>query len=272
MHRRQEKLDQQYWQRYELRIAAARQIQRVFRGWRARQRVVHRVRVDMEHLIADIQHQLDGEWLLLGLAAAKIPSFSLDWGPDAKLRLPRMEDLLFGVSINFPISDINYEQQGELSSSPSENEQATSPSCSRKSTVDLMSPDKGLSIAPVVGSASESHQPTSDIDVIDTESLRSFRDSSNTSSHDECIDLRDTAIQAEPPVSAEAKHIKSQEGSKCNHRTDNQLASVQNILRVKTPSEILLELEWARQALLDRRKYLRSKRRVEKAAPTQEAK
>ncbi|EEY66117.1 uncharacterized protein PITG_03659 [Phytophthora infestans T30-4] len=134
---------QKHWQPCD---AAARRIQRVFRGWRARIRVVHRVREGMELLVADIQRQLNGEWALLGPTASTLPSFSLDWGRSGTLRLPRMEDSLFGVSVVFPPLELEEELHDE---DDSENEalaneyvQAASQDSGLAATDGLSSQDK----------------------------------------------------------------------------------------------------------------------------------
>lgn len=257
----------------------------------------------MNRLVADIQRQLNGDWPLLGPTSAKVSSWSLDWGPDARLRLPRMEDLLFGVPVHFPLIDSNDERQDGINCSvaaaASNDELASSPESSLKTMGDSPSPDKVES--PASDSSSETEEiclPPDDILINDAQALQSSKHSLNTSSQDS---PDDTALLVETPVSDRVQQPECQFSSTLKHDNDNngRMASVNDIITAHSRAEIVLELEWAHQALRDRQKvtyhvlscqklitqhqfyrlfimllcmqYLRSLRRVEQGTTAHEA-
>ncbi|EGZ28504.1 hypothetical protein PHYSODRAFT_322170 [Phytophthora sojae] len=241
-------------------------LQRVFRGWRARRRVVHQVRDDMELLVADIRRQLDGAWALLGPAAAA-SAFALDWGDDGKLRLPRMEDSLFGVSVRFPPEP---EEHAEDSSSSSGDEEVKR-SCEQGAVIGPPSPQP---IAPLEAA----HEDPQEGEVVGHQTL--VQDggeedgiSSEGSERDDgasAVEIRGGALQAETSASDVREELERQVENmdraplqRGQDGNSSQLAIVQEILATHSREEIVLELQWARQALRDRRKYLRSKKRIE---------
>ncbi|ETM43664.1 hypothetical protein, variant [Phytophthora nicotianae] len=266
---------QQRQQHCQPRDAAATRIQRTFRGWRARRRIVYQVREDTEVLVADIQRQLNGEWALLGPAAAT--SFSLDWGCDGILRLPRIEDSLFGISVRFPLVELEEEQVIDDAEATNEYERAASVD-SGLIAIDTSSEsqqDKAMPFESTLDSAFENCPPADDTGAQSSQgTIRAeAANSSDISSCDACVsavETRSTTLQAE--TSAEEtkqqseRQTESMDGAPLQRGKDGntQLASVQEIIVTHSRAEILLELEWARQALRDRRKYLRSKRRVER--------
>ncbi|KAF4132563.1 hypothetical protein GN958_ATG18245 [Phytophthora infestans] len=263
---------QKHWQPCD---AAARRIQRVFRGWRARIRVVHRVREGMELLVADIQRQLNGEWALLGPTASTLPSFSLDWGRSGTLRLPRMEDSLFGVSVVFPPLELEEELHDEDGSDnealANEYEQAASQDSGLAATDGLSSQDKVMPFESSLGNAPESRPPTDDTDaqtsLCEAQAVNEAANSSDASRCDACmsaVEIRSTTLQAETSAKQQSKCQAESTDDVPRNDGNAQLASVQEILATHSRAEILSELEWERQALRDRRKYLRSKRRVER--------
>ncbi|KAL4151879.1 hypothetical protein PRNP1_008816 [Phytophthora ramorum] len=219
------------------RDAAAR-VQRTFRGWRTRRRVVHQVREDMELLAADIRRQVGGEWVLL-LGATASP-FSLDWGRDSKLRLPRMEDSLFGVPTTLPT--VESHGNDEVSCEDGHVTDVTIENCP---LADESAADQ------VVGAQTD--QGTREHDGIISET-----------SAVSAVEIRGPALQAETSaVAGHERQAENMDGALLKDG-DRQLAGIQKILATHSHAEILLELEWARQALRDRRKYLRSKGRVER--------
>ncbi|KAE9357179.1 hypothetical protein PF008_g3291 [Phytophthora fragariae] len=256
---------QRQWQQLHARDAAANRIQRVFRGWRTRRRVVHQVRDDMELLVADVRRQLDGAWALLGPAAA-VSSFSLDWGDDGKLRLPRMEDSLFGVSVRFPPEPEEHEDAGssaEDSYARSVDEEVKS-LCGQAAAIGPPSPQ----IAPLEA-AFEDHPLAEEDQVVGEDGI-----SSEVSECDDgasAVEIRGE-LRAETSASDVREELEFQVESmdrappqRGQDGNSSQLVSVQEILATHSREEILLELQWARQALRDRRKYLRSKKRIEQA-------
>ncbi|KAF1795245.1 hypothetical protein JG687_00003520 [Phytophthora cactorum] len=278
MHKQQ----RQHWQRLQPRDAAARRIQRTFRGWRTRLRIVYRVREDMDLLVGDIQHQLNGEWALLGPAAATLSSFSLDWGRDGTLRLPRMEDSLFGVSVHFPSVESEEEQHDddddESKASANEYEQGASLDSGLMATNGPESQDKATPFESSIDRTSENRPPADDTQGIgaqasqgaSAEAANSSDAASSCDARVSAVEIRGTTLQAETSASCAKQQLERQtesmDGAPLQGGKDGntQLASVQEILASHSRAEILLELEWARQALRDRRKYLRSKRRVER--------
>ncbi|POM58822.1 Hypothetical protein PHPALM_36481 [Phytophthora palmivora] len=208
----------------------------------------------MELLVADIRRQLDGDWALLGPATAS--SFTLDWGADHKLRLPRMEDALFGVSVRFPdkeeehgcVPNANVKEQ--VDHSDSEQEVSNDPG-NAAVIIPLESVDS--TFENLVQPADES---AADQAVGPQDTSTAHEISSNTSTCDACVsavEIRSNSLQAE--TSAESMNSALQQTDKDGK---TQLASVQpelqEILTTHSRAEILLEIEWARQALRDRRK------------------
>ncbi|KAG6610294.1 IQ motif, EF-hand binding site [Phytophthora cinnamomi] len=255
-------MHKQQRQRLQARDAAASSIQRAFRGWRTRRRVVLQVRDDMELLVADIRRQLDGAWALLGPS-----SFSMDWGDDGALRLPRMEDSLFGVSVHFPPEHEEQEEEqeeAEDSCSGSVDEEVKS---SREQQAAIGPPSQP--IAPleaaledeVVGAQARKRE--SEGDALHGISSKSDAGDDGASA----VEIR--ALQAETSACEVLElecQVEDMDGAPLQRGQDGdapQLASVQGILATHSREEILLELQWARQALRDRRKYLRSKKRIE---------
>ncbi|KAG7397914.1 hypothetical protein PHYBOEH_011981 [Phytophthora boehmeriae] len=243
--------------RIHLRDAQAVKIQRVFRGWRVRQRVVWQVREEMELLVDDIQQELNGEWALLGPSAS---SFKLEWG-DGKLCLPRMQGSLFGVDMSFPLEPEGQEDaDGAADHESVVTVDATDgPSSPTPAAPSLDKFDNCQSVdACNVGGRNTPHSDSQGSEDGSSESETKIRESD--------IEIRNTAHQAETSETSEecqlGHQVESMDEPTCS-KNEQHLASVQGVLATHSRDEILLELQWARQALHDRRKYLQSRRRVE---------
>lgn len=217
-----------------------------------RRRVVWQVRHDVELLAADIQRELDGQWALLGSHAAFA---ALDWG-DSKLRLPRMRDSLFGVELQFPL-------ESDDDAAVRENAQAQETDGS--STPSASDADSELNESQPVGcntraSGERDTSQGSEQDVAGISSAPSGCTSA-AETRSAAPHQADTSVHAE--TADDQRQVERVDGTTARSKDEQRRASIQEILSTHSRDEILLELQWARQALCDRRKYLQSRRRVE---------
>ncbi|KAG7381426.1 hypothetical protein PHYPSEUDO_006044 [Phytophthora pseudosyringae] len=231
----------------------------------------------MELLVADIRRQLDGEWALLGPTAA---SFLMDWGDGGKLRLPRTEDSLFGVS--FPLIELKQEQRddeddGDVAAAPEREDEEVvgldSKHGEQEATDGSSSPAKAapLESSSLLGDALEpadagqavgaQASQGSHVEAVEAVAAHGIR--SDTSRRVSAVEIRGTTLQAETSAGgAKQQQLEQQaenmDGALLQRGKDgsSQLASVQRILATHSRADILLELEWARQALRDRRKLV----------------
>ncbi|KAL3673240.1 hypothetical protein V7S43_000961 [Phytophthora oleae] len=226
----------------------------------------------MELLVAGIRRHLEGEWALLGPTAA---SMTLGWGSDERLRLPRMVDSLFGVSVSFPLIESDEEQQHEEWCN---NEAVVeSEHYEQEATDGLPSPDKAVVMESKLDNTFENNPPADASQVVgaqasqgtDIEAVAARGISSDISRRDACVsavEIRGIELQAESPVTQrQADNVDRaplEQNKDANTQLDSSLESVNEILVTHSRADILLELEWARQALRNRRKYLRSTRCV----------
>jgi hypothetical protein len=223
-------------------------LQRAFRGWRTRRRVVLQVREDMELLVADIRRQLDGEWALLG-PTATATAFSLDWGNDTRLRLPRMEDAIFGVPVRFPeeLGRIVDDEPGP----ESQHDATDGGSSTGKAGIASAGAERvvGAQVSQGTDAAEKTAGPA--------------HETSRCDAHASAVEIRSTALQAETSATDSTERQVENMAGQPGKDGDSQLASVQAILATHSRADILLELQWARQALRDRRKV-----RVGRLLPT----
>ncbi|KAG1700195.1 hypothetical protein DVH05_012003 [Phytophthora capsici] len=259
-------MHKQHW--HQPRDAAATRIQRNFRGWRTRRYIVHQVREDMELLVAGIRRQLEGEWPLLGPTAA---SMTLDWGSDERLRLPRMEDSFFGVSVSFPLIETDEEQHEDGQHSEAGGDSA------QEATDSLPSPDKtviaplqlnlddALEDSPPAWSSGDTSpfvgaQASQETNIKTVAACRISDDTNRRDARVSAVEIRGDVLQAESTMTQRQTDNGDNVLLKQSKDANTQLDCVNQILATHSRADILLELEWARQALRDRRKYLRSRR------------
>ncbi|KAK1947997.1 hypothetical protein P3T76_000287 [Phytophthora citrophthora] len=204
----------------------------------------------MELVVAGIRRQLEGEWTLLGPTAA---SMTLDWGSDERLRLPRMEDSLFGVSVSFPLIDTDEEQheQEAIEGLPSSDKAVIAP-------LQLNLDDAFENSPPVDTSQFVSAQASQETNI---ETVAACRISDDANRRDACVsavEIRANALQAESTMTQRqtdnVDNVLLEQSKDANTQLDSSLDSVTQILATRSRADILLELEWARQALRDRRK------------------
>ncbi|RLN37324.1 hypothetical protein BBJ28_00019243 [Nothophytophthora sp. Chile5] len=239
----------------------------------------------MEALVAGIQREVEADCAWLGPAGCA-SSFSLSWG-DGKLRLPRVEDAIFGVNFSSPLdpdgrddSDVAADDANESEGingsnedeevADSDEEAAVSPPSIQEEDVVAMDAhvaslgDEMEKCQPPAASGNSveatgaytSHEISSAVQAIAPEpsdgtaaGVEPLATETRATPQAETSTVFDaetsvTALQAEKPGDLLARGTKD----------GQQLTGVQEILATYSREEVLLELQWARQALRDRRK------------------
>jgi hypothetical protein len=224
-------------------------VQRVFRGWRARRRVVWQVREQVEALAAAIRREMATAEALPGSdAAALAASCEVSWlAGGGRLHLPRMRDDVFGFVFDFPSS---------LSLSPDGGSEPTSG-------------DEGVEDVDAARPRSDSNSSSSS-DGFSSRST-SVAATSNRSTSD-FLTARDVAVpdsgrrvdrlHSVAQGHAEASESKQKQpviapAARGQETPGDAAVSVDDVLATYSKAEVLLELQWARQALRERRKVRR---------------
>jgi hypothetical protein len=257
------------------RARAARRLQAVFRGWRTRRRVVWDVRAELDAFMDEIEADVEMERLLLTLPKPHVHSWQREHGSGATsscctLRLPRIEDNVFGRRLAFPEPA---RSQGEVANCIAmQDSSAVEKMPSKGQAVEVAAPSTGS--LPVSQSVKDVVEPSEDVHVVGEDPLAQLLQPGG------CVE----AEQQEAIASLE-KDPETASAASSAEKHEEEAASLIAPVSVKVQStgsaerepisgsplifgeihaphsreEILLELQWARQALRERVHYLRSR-------------
>ncbi|KAF1332044.1 hypothetical protein FI667_g3862, partial [Globisporangium splendens] len=247
----------------------ATEIQAAFRGWRTRKRVVWDVRTEVDAFVAGVQQDLLVKQTLLGVSgggAAASPlllTSDVHWllGGDRgrRLHLPRIHDNVFGVQVAFPAPislRVGADESHDTSASIKQELQGDADRESDVVVTDLETSacdDKEESVG-----CAEGIQTAPDVD-------GAFPEEKVLAAHAESMAqsslVLDDAAGTDGTVAVEPHQLYSQEPKEASAQGNSIVAAdsasgltVEAILATHSKEEILLELEWARQALRERRK------------------
>ncbi|TMW68747.1 hypothetical protein Poli38472_006215 [Pythium oligandrum] len=234
---------------------AATAIQRVFRGWRTRKRVVWDVGEEMTQWMTALDLEMEMESVRLGLAK---PQTFVGWAlGEGVLRLPRVHDVVFGVASVYPpvqMVDCVQKAASERVGSPDE---ASERNDKEQDAAFLKTIAGGDNTGNVCESPIFSDSEKRVACDAEEAAVVSF-----VGSHDS--DQDGVVMETEEQVASEDNKtttVTDSTDSPVHAPSTSSTLAVEQIIKTHTKEEIRMELQWAQQALRDRLEYLQAQHR-----------